>query len=39
VDVAVDKKFKWTWDPETQTLYIETEELETIPEDSEGVEF
>lgn len=36
---AMDSRFKWTWNPETQTLYIETEELETIPEDSEGVEF
>lgn len=36
---AVDAKFKWTWNPETKTLYIETEDLETIPEDSEGVEF
>jgi hypothetical protein len=39
VDAAVDSKFKWTWNPETKTLFIETEELETIPERAEGVKF
>lgn len=41
VDESVDAKFKYTWNPETQILYIETEELETIPEDAdlEGVKF
>lgn len=32
VSAAVDAKFKWTWNPETKTLFIETEELETVPE-------
>ena len=41
VDKSVDAKFKYTWNPETQILYIETEELETIPEnaDLEEVKF
>lgn len=41
VDKSVDAKFKYTWNPETQILYIETEDLETIPEnaDLEGVKF
>lgn len=38
VNDAVDAKFKWTWNPDTQTLYIETEEIETIPEDAEAEE-
>ena len=27
VDVAVDEKFKWTWDPKAQILYIEAKEI------------
>ena len=38
VDAAVDAKFKWTWNPDTQTLYIEVEEVETIPQSTDGVE-
>ena len=39
IDSAVDKKFKWTWDADTQTLYIEVSEKETIPQSTDGVEF
>ena len=39
VERAVNAKFKFTWNPETKILYIETEDLETIPEKSEGVKF
>ena len=36
---AVDAKFKWSWDPDTQTLYIETENLESTPQPIDGVKF
>ena len=39
VNTAVDAKFKYTWNPSTQTLYIETEELETVPEKIDEVKF
>lgn len=39
IDKAINSKFKWSWDPETQTLFIETEDLETTYQDVEGVEF
>lgn len=39
VEDAMDKKFKWCWNSETQTLYIEVSELETIHQSVEGVEF
>ena len=39
VNAAVDAKFKYTWNPSTQTLYIETEELETVPEKIDEVKF
>lgn len=39
VETKVDAKFKYTWNATTQTLYIETEDIETIPQDVEGVEF
>lgn len=39
VEESVNAKFKYTWNETTQTLYIETEDIETIPQDVEGVEF
>lgn len=36
---AIDAKFKWSWNPDTQTLYIETENIETTPQPVDGVKF
>jgi hypothetical protein len=33
---AVDAKFKFTWDPINQILYITTEDYEEKVEDTEG---
>jgi hypothetical protein len=37
----MDNRFKWTWNVDTKTLYIETENIETIQEsaDVNGVKF